>query len=459
MNIDERIDKDFAIKAPKVWYFIAVLSFFIIAGIIAIWQIGSIEDARLRASFKTQTQAIAAALDTETVASLSGSSVDLDTQSYQKIKSVMHNIKSADPSARFVYLMGYNGTDLFFFVDSESPDSIDYSAPGDIYTESTEEEIAVYKNKQPLVQGPYTDRWGQWVSATAPILNESGNVIATLGIDISSSEWTRQLRTKQSIPAIILVALLIISSLFFINRVQTSLFIKRLQKYNEIIRQFASFASHQLRTPLTAIKWTTEKLMQDENKLSAPQNELLGKIKSLDHSMLSLIKDFLDMSSVQQEGRVLPKKELIDIGKLAVKAVVDNNSEAVRKSITVMVNNRLPEVFRIAVDYEQIYSCIDNLVNNAIKYSPQNSKIYVSLDIVDSECILSIQDSGIGIPPGDQKNLFTTFYRASNVDSQSVGTGIGLYMVKLIMEAHGGRVAFESEHNKGSTFSLIFPIV
>jgi signal transduction histidine kinase len=458
MSMDQKIREELHSSKPKIWLFITLILVLIIIGVYSIYAIGKSEDRRLREEFSIRAQNIAEAIDSEYVKTLRGDLLDTYSSDYAYLKDMLTRVKEVDPDVRFTYLMGLRNNELFFYADSEPSDSEDYSAPGDVYSDATQEEYDLFENKQSYVLGPYEDDWGNWVSASSPVIDQStGKVIASFGIDISSDRWIRQLRAVQAIPATILAALIIILVLFFFNRVKTAFFISKLEKYNEIIRQFASFASHQLRTPLTAIKWTTETLMKDAgSNLNLEQKKLLAKISDLDKTMLNLIKDFLDMSSVEREGKIVPHKELLDLNKLTTKAVMDNNDAAMKKQITVIVTNKLPEDFRISVDPDQIYSCLDNLVSNAIKYSHPGSNIHISLCLENNKCVVAVRDTGVGVPSKDQRRLFTSFFRGSNVSTEIAGTGIGLYLVKLIMEAHDGDIEFDSELNKGSEFRLIF---
>lgn len=437
--------------------FTILLGIVIVLGIVSILYVGSYEDGRLRAAFSVKTEMIARSLDASLVEALTGTETDLETVPYNILKDKMVQIKAADPAARFVYLMGYENNEMFFFVDSEPASSEDYSAPGDVYDDATAEQIAVFFDGKPLVEGPYEDNWGNWVSATAALRDpQTGMIVGVLGIDVNSQEWQREVWSAQIIPLVILISLIIILIIFFINHTRTSLLIEKLKTYNELIKQFVSFASHQLRTPLSGIKWATETLLE-EKTLAAEQVSLLQKIDGLNNTMLEVIKDFLDMSRIERDGRVFIEQTHADISPIIQKAVADNSDEARKKHITLHVEQDTHVSQVLHIDVQKTYSVIDNLLSNAIKYSPIDSTVTIRATKEGSRYVVRVRDRGIGIPKEDQPRIFNNFFRAHNT-KEIQGTGIGLYLVKVIMEAHGGAAGFESTEGKGTEFRLEFPL-
>ena len=437
--------------------FTVLLGVVIVLGIVSILYVGNYEDNRLRAAFSVKTEMIARSLDASLVEALTGTETDLEIAPYNTLKDKMAQIKAADTAARFVYLMGYENNEMFFFVDSEPVSSEDYSAPGDIYNDATAEQIAVFFEGKPLIEGPYEDNWGSWVSATAALRDpQTGMIVGVLGIDVNSDEWRREVWSAQTIPLVILISLVIILIIFFINHARTTILIQKLKTYNELIKQFVSFASHQLRTPLSGIKWATETLLETKT-LATEQVAMLQKIDSLNDTMLEVIKDFLDMSSIERDGKVFIEQTHADIGPLIQKAIVDNSEEARKKGITITAHKDVYASHTLYIDGQKTYSVLDNLLSNAIKYSPINSTVTVSAHKEGSRYIVRVRDAGIGIPKEDQPYIFNNFYRAHNT-KEIQGTGIGLYLVKVIMEAHGGVVAFESTEGKGTEFRLEFPL-
>ncbi len=437
--------------------FITLLGALILVGILSAFYVGKFEDARLRKAFSVKTEMVSRSLDSQTILNLHGTPEDLNNPSYKELKEKMREIKKADPAARFVYLMGYENNQMFFYVDSEPEGSEDYSAPGDVYTDATPEQIAVFFNKTPFIEGPYTDSWGNWVSATAPIYDfKTGATIAVIGIDINSQEWKREVWSAEIIPIVIILFSIILLVIFFINRLRTAMFIERLTRYNELIKQFVYFASHQLRTPLSGIGWATDELMNSNTTLSVEQRSLIQKIKELNKKMLALMRDFLDMSRIERDGKIFITKEYTQISTLIKKVAEDNKPEADKKNISIVVDLSTSAERQLYIDKDRIYLALDNLISNAVKYSHSGGTVKIHTQISSHKYTIHVVDSGIGVPKTEQSHLFSNFYRAKNAKNTE-GTGIGLYLVKMIMKAHDGSVNFSSVENKGSDFYLELP--
>jgi len=161
-------------------------------------------DRQMRNEIYLQAQMIAQAVDIKNVAALSGTEADLASRDYRRLKEQLTLIRQVAPKCRFIYLMGRrpDGT-IFFYVDSESTDSADYSPPGQIYDEATEDDFKVFDTGSGNANGgPYTDRWGVWISAMVPMLDpDTGKVLAVLGMDFNAMTWKWDVATKTTLPA------------------------------------------------------------------------------------------------------------------------------------------------------------------------------------------------------------------------------------------------------------------
>jgi len=219
-------------------------------------------------------------------------------------------------------------------------------------------------------------------------------------------------------------------------------------------REFVSIAAHQLRTPLTGMKWTVESLLSDaKGTLSAAQTAIVGQAMEATRRMIDLVDDLLDVSRIE-EGRfgVKPKKQPIAP---VIKRVVDDlRPQAARKSVTLNaeVQEDLPE---IEFDDDKIQFAISNLVDNAIKYSESGGSVRVRAALHGREIVISVQDSGIGIPASEQDRVFSKFYRSQKaLLFHTDGSGLGLYVAKNIVDKHGGRISFSSKEGKGTEFTI-----
>jgi len=221
--------------------------------------------------------------------------------------------------------------------------------------------------------------------------------------------------------------------------------------------EFVSVAAHQLRTPLSAIKWTIRMILDgDVGEINEEQRELLEQTYISNERMIRLINDLLDVSRIE-EGRLLYDQEDTRIEDV-LDSVIEASQEMLRnKNMVLEVNKK--ETPKVKIDKEKMGVVIQNLLENAIKYTEQGGKIKITLDNDEKNVIFKIEDSGVGIPKSQQDRIFTKFFRAENVTRMETnGTGLGLYTTKNIVQAHKGQIWFESEENKGTTFYFTIPI-
>ena len=221
--------------------------------------------------------------------------------------------------------------------------------------------------------------------------------------------------------------------------------------------EFVSVAAHQLRTPLSAIKWTIRMILDgDVGEINEEQRELLEQTYISNERMIRLINDLLDVSRIE-EGRLLYDQKDARIEDV-LESVIEASQEMLRnKNMVLEVNKK--ETPKVKIDKEKMGVVIQNLLENAIKYTEQGGKIKITLDNDEKNVIFKIEDSGVGIPKSQQDRIFTKFFRAENVTRMETnGTGLGLYTTKNIVQAHKGQIWFESEENKGTTFYFTIPI-
>jgi PAS domain S-box-containing protein len=189
----------------------------LVVGALFIWQAVIGADRQKRSELLEQARQVTQALNVENIKSLSGTQADLASPDYQSIKQLLTSMRAADPKYRFLYLLGQkNDGTIFFFVNSEPSDSPDYSPPGQVYSEVSAETRRVWVNKTANVEGPVSDRWGNWVSAMIPILDSNtGEVIAVAGLDIAAGDWNLDLAARSALPVGLLLVLLIGVSIMY----------------------------------------------------------------------------------------------------------------------------------------------------------------------------------------------------------------------------------------------------
>ncbi len=227
--------------------------------------------------------------------------------------------------------------------------------------------------------------------------------------------------------------------------------IKELDKMKS---EFLNMVSHELRTPLTPIQVYSELMMT--RKLSEEKIKTFSTIINKETQRLgSLIGDLLDLSRIESGKGLSLSLEETDFTEI-IKNVAETFKSASEKH-TIVLN--IPETSeKIFVDKNKMIQVMTNLLSNAVKYSPNGGKIYIALEEKNDKIYVSVKDEGLGIPKDDLPHIFEKFYRAKTEDIKKIGgTGIGLPIVKYILELHNGGIEVESEYGKGSTFTFYVP--
>lgn len=227
------------------------------------------------------------------------------------------------------------------------------------------------------------------------------------------------------------------------------------QKEDDIRKNnFISMTSHELKTPLTSLNGYLQVLQ----KIARKSNDtftlpILDKSVNQIKKMISLINGFLNVSRLES-GKINIEKTRFDITDLINE--VTEESKAILKSHEIIFNAE--DEISIIADHDKIGQVLDNLISNAIKYSPGGGIIAIHSSVIDDKVQVSVSDSGIGIKPHDQQNIFSRFYRVENHNSTIAGFGIGLYLCDEIIKCHNGKLWMESEYGKGSTFYFTLPL-
>lgn len=242
----------------------------------------------------------------------------------------------------------------------------------------------------------------------------------------------------------------------------TNRFVQLKRKEQEGIQaakeELVALASHQLRTPATGVKQYLGMLIEGYlGKLTKEQKKLAKKAYDSNERQLEIINEILVIARADA-GQLKINKINFDMNRLILTAVSDHKKEAAKKNINIAVQLPVNRT-NITADKGYIRMVLDNLINNAIKYSPDGAAVNIKLENIMDNCIVTVEDNGVGIAKKDWPDLFKKFSRIPNELSAKVaGTGIGLYLAKKLINLHGGKLLLEySEPSKGSVFKIILP--
>ncbi|MFZ5982440.1 MAG: sensor histidine kinase [Patescibacteria group bacterium] len=234
--------------------------------------------------------------------------------------------------------------------------------------------------------------------------------------------------------------------------------VEQVAKLNKMKNEFISIASHQLRTPISAINWETEILL---SKLKVGMNEKqvsgIETIRALSGRMTKLVNDLLDVTKIDQ-GRMILKNEEVDLSSLSQEVIANFSPLIKAKNIRVVFDSK-EKAYICLGDREKIKLVIENLVSNSIKYISVRGKIEIRIKKSKGFSVFSIKDNGVGIPQKQQGQVFDKFFRSDNVlKYQTEGTGLGLYIAKNIIEQLGGKIWFYSKEDVGTAFNFSLPL-
>lgn len=292
-----------------------------------------------------------------------------------------------------------------------------------------------------------------------------------LGDQRSSGYTQRDLRILKSIPNELVIAIQNALSVQEVRELNATLQQRideatrelrlsndQLRRLDEAKDEFVSMASHQLRTPLTSVKGYISMMLEgDAGKINDMQKHFLGEAFTSSERMVHLINDFLNVSRLQT-GKFIIDRHQVDLAHVTVQEVDSLRMTASQRqlSLKLKIVGKIPILY---LDESKIRQVMMNFIDNALYYSKEGTTIMIELRRDGEDVVLTVKDTGIGVPAGEQARLFTKFYRASNARKQRPdGTGVGLFLAKKVIVSHGGSMVFESSEGKGSTFGFRLPI-
>lgn len=405
----------------------------------------------IRQQLENRAKTVAYLLDASDVVNLTGQESDMQMAYYQRLKTTLAHVKQANSDIRSVYITVEQGDKLYFYADSEKPDSQYYSPPGEYYPDATPLFKNLFKQDTAAVEGPSKDEFGTWVSGLAPIRDpETGAIIAVLGLDIGATYYYQSLALAAAIPVIL--GFLVIGMIFAYEW-QRRRDIENLRLQSELV----SVASHELRSPLTGILWATESL---QALLSGDNRKAADRIYSSAARLQTVVEDILQLSRLSgQKHRRLTVSEC-NLSQLVKEVCAIQQLVAAQKPAELVITESLNKPVTVQCDSDAMKRALHNVISNAIKYTRPHTSVTISYTRTEKMHTITVQDQGIGIPAAEQKQVFNGLYRASNARANGIdGTGMGLFLVRSIMEQHGGTVSLDSTQDIGTTITISLPFV
>jgi len=236
---------------------------------------------------------------------------------------------------------------------------------------------------------------------------------------------------------------------------EVSLSLEKEKELGLLKSRFVSIASHEFRTPLTSVQLSVSLIEKYAEPFNNPNIvKHVGKIKSAVGNLTSILNDFLSLEKLES-GKQEPIYREFDLVKFA--ETITEEMQVLAKQNQNIIYQHTGTHNTVRLDQNLLKNCIFNLINNAIKYSGENTFIDFNTEINEKNCLITVNDNGIGIPETDQKHLFEAFFRAHNTGTIP-GTGLGLNIVARYTQLMNGKIDFKSSLNHGTLFTITFPM-
>ncbi len=401
---------------------------------------------------------------------------DLNSVSLQKLVHQLEDLRTANENIQYSYIMTRTSKSniLEFVADADSLDSFEEldanqdgevsddevaPLPGDPFDASEYPALRDEAFYYPVAANELEkDQWSVQLSAYAPIINDKGEAIAIVGIDVVVDDFNE--RTQAMLRPFLLFILFLIFLLSLLTVTLVRVYNERVEAVKELDRQkdeLLGIVSHQLATPISALKWDFEMLLDgDFGEIKKEQKDIVGKLQSVAAHLADLVSMILDVSRIQL-GRMKIDRTPLDLNNFFEEVLNIMTPKAKEKKV-----NLIPSFQKKMgvgnLDKRLMLMITENLMSNAIKYTPEKGTVKLDVKLENHSLKIVISDTGCGIPKQDQDKIFGKLYRASNVRNVD-GNGFGLYVVKGAVEAQDGNISFRSEQGEGTTFYVELPLL
>jgi signal transduction histidine kinase len=259
-------------------------------------------------------------------------------------------------------------------------------------------------------------------------------------------------------PSVVVISVSAMTAFLFMvgHAVVTSF--QRLADASRLKSEFISIVSHQLRSPLSAIKWQLEIMLEQAQAMAGEIPAAIRTIRDQNERMIALVNDLLEVNRIEDD-RLMLRPVHISLGDFVEEIVGEYQPMAQKSRVNLTVHKQDSGLW-VFIDDSKLRWVCENLLDNAIRYTKEGGNVQVSIFKSGAMGRVEVEDDGVGIPLAAQTKIFTQFFRAENaMRTHAEGTGLGLYLVKELVKAMGGKVGFVSLENKGSTFWFTVPLI
>lgn len=398
----------------------------------------------------------------------------VDSEVYKRNVLMLQAVRDANMDIEYVYIMAETDDKYapIFVIDADAMSivpTIDYNEDGVIDELDVTEPGEVYDaSEAPALQGPAfiettvdpeitVDEWGNYLSAYGPIIDENGNTVGSLTIDVEVTDYMRIVSATFMPFTLFIIVLLLI--LLFLTISIVRIWKSRVDLLKDLDQQkdeLLGIVSHQLATPVSSIKWYLEMMLDgDIGELSNEQKEHVKSLQFSAANLADLVSMILDVSRIQL-GRMKADRTDIELSKLFEEEVKGMEPRAKEQGVK-LVKDIQKDMPVAMLDMRLMRMTMENLLSNAIKYTPKGGTVTLKAAIHNGKLEYLVSDTGCGIPACEHDKIFGKLFRASNVGKID-GNGFGLYVAKGAVEAQGGKISFKSKEGRGTVFSIVLPV-